>query len=60
MDQESISNFSEILFRYHILRQEYDALFPDDMTSFDQYIEIINKRMHDITNDTYMNVDKMN
>jgi hypothetical protein len=60
MDQESISNFSEVLFRYHILRQEYDALFPDDMTSFDQYIEIINKRMHDITNDTYMNAGKMN
>jgi hypothetical protein len=24
-DQERIQNFSEVLFRYHILRQEYDA-----------------------------------
>jgi hypothetical protein len=55
-----ISNFSDILFRYHILRQEYDALFYDDRTSFDQYMEIVNKRMHDVTNDTYMNVAKMN
>jgi hypothetical protein len=60
VDQERISNFSEFLFRYHILRQEYDALFHDDRTSFDQYIEIVNKRMHDITNDTYMNASKMN
>jgi hypothetical protein len=60
VDQERIPNFSEILFRYHILRQEYDTLFHDDMTSFDQYIEIINKKMHDITNDTYMNASKMN
>jgi hypothetical protein len=59
-DQERIQNFSEVLFRYHILRQEYDALLHDDRTSFDQYIEIVNKRMYDVTNDTYMNVGKMN
>jgi hypothetical protein len=35
-------------------------LFHDDRTLFNQYIEIINKRMHDIANDTYMNVGKMN
>jgi hypothetical protein len=33
-DQERILNFSELLLRYHILRQEYDALFHDDRTSF--------------------------
>jgi hypothetical protein len=60
VDQERILNFSEVLFRYHILRQEYDALFHDDRTSFDQYIEIVNKRMHDITNDTYMDDGKIN
>jgi hypothetical protein len=43
VDQERIPNFSEVLFRYHILRQEYDALFHDDRTLFDQYIEIVNK-----------------
>jgi hypothetical protein len=31
-DQERIPNFSDILFMYHILRQEYDALFHDDRT----------------------------
>jgi hypothetical protein len=60
VDQERIPNFSEILFRYHILRYEYDALFHDDRTSFDHYIEIVNKRMHDIANGTYMNDGKMN
>jgi hypothetical protein len=60
VDQEMIPNFSEVLFRYHILRQECDALFHDDRTSFGQYIEIVNKRMHDITNDTYMNAGKIN
>jgi hypothetical protein len=60
VDQERIPNFSEVLFRYHILRQEYDALFHNDRTSFDQYIKIVNKRMHDIANDTYMNTGKMN
>jgi hypothetical protein len=59
-DQERIPNFSEVLFMYHILRREYDTLFYDDRTSFDQYIEIVNKRMHDIANDTYMNAGKMN
>jgi hypothetical protein len=59
-DQERVPNFSEILFKYHILRQEYDALFHDDKTLFDQHIEIVNKRMHDIANDTYMNAGKMN
>jgi hypothetical protein len=59
-DQERIPNFSEVLFRYHSLRQEYDALFHDDRTLFDQYIEIVNKRMYDIVNDTYMNASKMN
>jgi hypothetical protein len=39
MDQQMIPNFSEVLFRYHILRQEYDVLFHDDTTLFDQYIE---------------------
>jgi hypothetical protein len=59
-DQKRVPNFSEILFRYHILRQEYDTLFHDDRTSFDQHIEIINKRMYDIANDTYMNAGKIN
>jgi hypothetical protein len=59
-NQERISNFSVVLLRYHILRQGYDALFHDDITSFDQYIEIVNKRMHDIINDNYMNAGKMN
>jgi hypothetical protein len=35
-------------------------LLHDDRTSFDQYIEIVNKRMYDVANDTYMNVGKMN
>jgi hypothetical protein len=35
MEQERIPNFSEVLFMYHTLRQEYDALFHDDRTSFD-------------------------
>jgi hypothetical protein len=43
-DQERIPNFSDIIFRYHILRQEYDALFHDDRTSFDQYMKIVNKK----------------
>jgi hypothetical protein len=60
VDQEIISNFSDILFRYHILRHEYDALFHDDRTLFDQYMEIVNKRMHDVVIDTYMNAGKMN
>jgi hypothetical protein len=42
------------------LKQEYDALFHDERTSFDHYIEIVNKRMHDVANDTYMNAGKMN
>jgi hypothetical protein len=44
----------------HILRQEYDALFYDDRIPFDQNIEIVNKRMQDVANDTYMNAGKMN
>jgi hypothetical protein len=59
-NQERIPNFSDIIFRYHILRQEYNALFHDDRTLFDQYMEIVNKRMHDVANNTYMNVGKMN
>jgi hypothetical protein len=59
-DQERVPNFSEVLFRCHILRQEYDVLFHYDRTLFDQYIEIVNKRMYDIANGTYMNVGKMN
>jgi hypothetical protein len=59
-NQKRIPNFSEVLFRYHILKQEYDALFHDERTSFDHYIEIVNKRMHDVANDTYMNAGKMN
>jgi hypothetical protein len=35
MDQERIPNFSEVLFKYHILRQEYDVLFHDNKTPFD-------------------------
>jgi hypothetical protein len=58
-DQKSIPNFSGVLFRYHILRQEYDALFHDDKT-FDQYMEIVNKRVHDIVNDTYINAGMIN
>ena len=42
------------------MRQEYDALFHDGRTLFDQYMEIVNKRMHDVANDTYMNAGKMN
>jgi hypothetical protein len=60
VDQERILNFNVVLLMYHILRQEYDDLFHDDRTLFDQYIEIVNKRMHDITNNTYMNAGKMN
>jgi hypothetical protein len=58
--QKMIPNFSEVLFMYHILRQKYDTLFHDDRTSFEKYIEIVNKRMHDIANDTYMNAGEMN
>jgi hypothetical protein len=60
MPPGKILNFSDVLFRYHILRQEYDTSFYDDRTLFDKYIEIINKRMYDIVNDTYMNAGKIN
>ena len=59
-DQEKIPNFSEVLLRYHILRQEYDALFHDDTTSFNEYMEIVDSRMHDVSNETYMNAGKIN
>jgi hypothetical protein len=34
IDRERILNFSDIIFSYHILRREYDALLHDDKTSF--------------------------
>ena len=54
-DQNKFSNFSEVLMRYHIMKLEYDSLFRDDKASFDEYMEIVNRRMHDVSNGTYMN-----
>jgi Protein of unknown function (DUF 659) len=57
-DQEKIPNFSEVLLRYHLLRQEYDALFHDDRSKFNEFMEIVDRRMHDVSNETYMNAGK--
>jgi len=54
-DQNKFPNFSEVLMRYHIMKLEYDSLFRDDRASFNEYIEIVNRRMHDVSNGTYMN-----
>jgi hypothetical protein len=57
-DQDGKPNFSDVLMRYHILKGEYDALFHDDRASFNKYMAVVDRRMHDIANGTYMNAGK--
>jgi hypothetical protein len=54
-DQKRNPNFSDVLLEYLILRHEYDALFHDDRTSFNEYMKIVEYKMHDVSNATYMN-----
>ena len=54
-DQDKFPNFSEVLLRYHILKIEYESLFRDDRAKFNEYMDVVNRRMHDVANGTYMN-----
>ena len=54
-DQDRVPNISEVLMRYYILRSEYESLFRDDRAMFNEYMEVVNRRMHDVSNGTYMN-----
>ena len=46
---------SEVLLRYTVVKQEYDSLYRNDRDSFEKYMAIIDCRMHDLANGTYMN-----
>ena len=54
-DSDKSPNFSEVLLRYHMVKMEYETLFKDDRVSYDKYMEVVNRRMHTFSNDTYFN-----
>ena len=54
-DQDKFPILSEVLLRYNILRHEYQSLFQNDQASYTKYMSVIDRRMHDVSNGTYMN-----
>ena len=54
-DQEKFPILSEVLLRYNILRHEYQSLFQNDEASYKQYMSVIDRRMRDVSDGTYMN-----
>ncbi|XP_015649249.1 uncharacterized protein [Oryza sativa Japonica Group] len=54
-DEDKNPNLSEVLLRYQLLRMEYDSLFASERDKFEAYMEIVNRRMHDLTNQTLIN-----
>ena len=54
-DQDKFPILSEVLLRYNILRHEYQSLFQNDEASYKQYMSVIDRRMRDVSDGTYMN-----
>ncbi len=57
-DEDKNPNLSEVLLRYQLLRMEYDSLFASERDKFEAYMEIVNRRMHDLTNQTLINASE--
>ncbi|XP_066162205.1 uncharacterized protein [Oryza sativa Japonica Group] len=54
-DEDKNPNLSEVLLRYQLLKMEYDSLFANQRDKFEAYMEIVNRRMHNLTNETLIN-----
>ena len=54
-DSDKVPNLSEVLLRFHILRKEYENLFHDEPRELSRYMSVIEPRMGDISNDSYVN-----
>ena len=54
-DQDRTPNLSEVLLRFNLMKQEYESLFQNDANELDRFIKVINPRMGDIANDTFVN-----
>ena len=54
-DEDKLPNLSEVLLRYQITRMEYESLFSRHRTAFNEFMEIIDRRMNDLTKETLIN-----
>ena len=54
-DQDKVPTLSEVLLRYTIVKHEYESLYKNDRDSLDKYMAIVDRRMNDLANGTYMN-----
>lgn len=54
-DQDKVPNLSEVLLRFTMLKNEYESLLADYPRDLDRYMKVINPRMGDVANTTYVN-----
>ncbi|XP_062191201.1 uncharacterized protein LOC133894997 [Phragmites australis] len=55
MHMDKVPTLSEVLLRYTIVKHEYESLYKNDRDSLDKYMAIVDRRMNDLANGTYMN-----
>ena len=58
-DEDKNPNLSEVLLRYQLLRMEYDSLFARERDKYNAYMDIVDRRMHDLTTKTLINASKL-
>ncbi|TVU12808.1 hypothetical protein EJB05_46468, partial [Eragrostis curvula] len=54
-DQDKSPNLCEVLLKFHVMRNELESHFHNDRQEFERYMAVINPRMGDIANESYVN-----
>jgi hypothetical protein len=57
-DEDRKGTLSEVLLTYTLVKSWYESLFQGRPSEFKKYMNVINKRMVDLTNQTYINGGK--
>ena len=57
-DEDKIGTLSEVLLRYNLVKSEYESIFSNNPAEYQRYMAVIDARMHDIANKTYINAGK--
>jgi hypothetical protein len=55
VDQDKISNMSEVLLRFNMCIGEYESILREYPSDLEQYMRVIKPRMGDISNSTFVN-----
>lgn len=59
-DEDKRPNFSQVMITYQSMKNEYESFFGENVSTCNEYFEVIDARIRDVQDETYVSAGKSN